>query len=242
MLMLEINPGLEITMVQVTAQHACAVVDDFLLNPEQLVDYACSRADDFEPQERAYPGTVLSVSNAEVAQINHFIQSEFSRIFNFCRGGIEFYTQLSITTLQPRDFSWVQRLCHCDPKLANGRKNFAALLYLFNRQELGGTGFYRWKDSKFWTEMAALQEDDPNAGLKDLQQQFQMFRDPPCYMTGSNEAAELLDFVPARFNRLVFYSGDLPHNAFIKNPELLSTDPAKGRLTLNCFASVLPKN
>ena len=68
-----------------------------------------------------------------------------------------------------------------------------------------------------------------------------MFRDPPCYMTESNEAAELLDRVPAKYNRLVFYSGDLPHSAYIENPELLSSDPARGRLTLNCFVSALPK-
>ena len=106
---------------------------------------------------------------------------------------------------------------------------------------MGGTGFFRWKDPQFWQEMTAMQRDDPGAGLDILQEKFKMFRDPPCYMTGSNEAAELLDQVPARFNRMVFYSGDLPHNACIGNPDLLSSNPAAGRLTLNCFVSALPK-
>jgi len=60
-------------------------------------------------------------------------------------------------------------------------------------------------------------------------------------MTESTEIAERLDVVAAKFNRLIFYSGEIPHSAQISSPELLSSDPGKGRLTLNCFASVRPK-
>jgi hypothetical protein len=164
-----------------------------------------------------------------------------SRLFRFCRGGIEFYSQFSLTTLRPEQFTWIQRLCHTDPRLAPGRVNYAALLYLFENPDLGGTGFYRWKDSGFWQEMTALQRDDPSAGLDILRERFEMFREPACYMTESNEAAELLDKVPAKFNRLVFYSGELPHSAWIEHPDLLSNDPRQGRLTLNCFVSAVPK-
>ncbi len=74
-----------------------------------------------------------------------------------------------------------------------------------------------------------------------LQEHFPTYRKPARYMTGSNEIAELLCTIPARFNRPVFYSGDVPHSATIAAPELLSTDIRKGRLTLNVFADVLPK-
>lgn len=239
---LKLNPSLEINVVPVTNDHRCVVIDDFLLNPENVVDYAVAQSSGFQMQERAYPGQVLPLANQEMAPLNRFIQTELSRLFSFCRGGIEFHTQLSITTLQPADFTWVQRLCHTDPKLADGRRNFAALLYLFKNPDLGGTGFYRWKNLEFWTEMSALQREDPDAGLDILRERYAMFREPACYMTDSNEAADLIDKVPAKFNRLIFYSGELPHNAFIEHPELLTEDPANGRLTLNCFASVLPKN
>ena len=238
---LRINPGLDIQASKVTDEHLCAVIDDFLLNPEEAIEFACSRADDFVELERSYPGIVLPVDNAALAAMYRFIQREMSRLFPFCRGGINFHTQFSLATLQPEDFTWIQRLCHTDPRLEPGRVNFAALLYLFDQPEMGGTGFYRWKNESFWQEMTARQRADPDAGLDELQAQFQMFRDPPRYMTESNEAAELLDVVPAKFNRLVFYSGDLPHNAYIENPALLHRDPAHGRLTLNCFVSALPK-
>jgi hypothetical protein len=67
------------------------------------------------------------------------------------------------------------------------------------------------------------------------------FAMPPCYITQSNEIAELVDEVPAKYNRLLFYSGDMPRSAQISSPQLLSTDLGKGRLTLNCFASVRPR-
>ncbi len=238
---LEINPGLEIQLSQVTENHNCVVVDDFLLNPRDLVEYAVVHTQEFVMLERAYPGIVLPVDNHLLGPLHRFIQKEMTRLFPFCRGGIDFHTQFSLATLQPEDFTWIQRLCHSDPRLEPGRVNFAALLYLFENPEMGGTGFYRWKNPEFWQEMSTRQRDNPDAGLEILQEKFQMFRDPPCYMTESNEAAELLDVAPARFNRLVFYPGDLPHNACISKPELLSSDPALGRLTLNCFVSALPK-
>jgi hypothetical protein len=241
-LKLAINPNLEITMVRLGDDITCVCIDDFLANPQDAVDYVREHADEFVTQQRAYPGVVMPVPDRPMEALYRFIRNEMSRLFSFCRGGIDFHTQFSMTTLQPEDFTWIQRLCHTDPRLSRDRANFAALLYLFENPDLGGTGFYRWRDPDFWADMCARQIDDPAAGLDELQQRFRMFRDPPCYMTDSNEAAELLDVAPARFNRLIFYSGDVPHNAFIRRPELLSADPAEGRLTLNCFASVLPKS
>ena len=239
--MLKINPRLEFQASRVTDDQTCVVIDNFLQTPQEAVDYACAHADQFAMPERAYPGLVLPVDNRLVNNLNQFIQREMTRMFPFCRGGIDFHTQYSITTLQPRDFTWIQRLCHTDPRLEAGRVNYAALLYLFDDPDMGGTGFYRWKNPEFWEEMATMQREDPDAGLDVLKEKFQTFRDPPRYMTESNEAAELLDVVPAKFNRFVFYSGEMPHNAYISDPGLLTPDPAGGRLTLNCFASALPK-
>jgi hypothetical protein len=238
---LQINPRLEIQGSMITDQHACVVVDDFLLNPQSLVDHAVEHASEFIEPERAYPGRILPVADESLEPLYRFIRYEMTRLFPFCRGGAEFHTQFSLATLQPADFTWIQRLCHTDPKLQEGRVNYAALLYLFDDPELGGTGFYRWRDEDYWQRMTALQRDDPEAGFQELCDRFEMFRDPPRYMTSSNEAAELLDVVPARFNRLVFYSGDLPHNAHIEHPERLSPDPATGRLTLNCFVNAIPR-
>ena len=60
-------------------------------------------------------------------------------------------------------------------------------------------------------------------------------------MTESSEIADLLCTLAPRFNRLVFYPGDIPHSGALTAPELLSDDPQKGRLMLNMFFSVVPK-
>ena len=239
---LKLNPNLEIQAAQITDRHVCVVVDDFALNPEELVDYATRHAEHFSMQERAYPGLVLPVANDMLGEMNQFIRREMSRLFSFCRAGAEYHTQFSLATLQPEDFTWVQRLCHSDPQLGPGRANFAGLLYRFRDENMGGTGFYRWRDPAYWQRMTGLQRDDPEAGLEELREKFSMFRTPACYMTESNEAAELLDHVPARFNRFVFYSGDIPHSAHIRDPGLLQRDPAHGRLTLNCFVDAVPRS
>jgi len=238
---LELNPDLIIEAKQITDSYACVVIDDFLLNPHELLDYAKQRQDDFFKQERAYPGLILPLEANLLTAMQRFIRSEMSHIFGFLRGNIKLDANFAITTMMPDELSWIQRLCHTDPRTAPGRRNFASVLYLFDRPELGGTGFYRWKDIEFWQKMSASQVEDPDAGMDTLKDRFQLFRDPPCYITESNEAAELLDMAPARFNRLIFYPGDLPHSAFIRNPELLSPDPGKGRVTLNCFVSVIPR-
>jgi len=221
--------------------HDCLVIDDFLLNPDEVIAWARNRLEDFFMQERAYPGLILPLSDHQAAPLHAFIRSRLSRAFGFLRGDIQFQTQFSLTTLRPEDFSWIQCLPHSDPQHETGRANFATVLYLFENPALGGTGFYRWKDVAFWQEMTRAQVNDPDHGLDRLRERFEMFRRPWAYTTESNEAVELLTMVPARYNRIICYPGDLPHNAFVKQPELLTDDPLTGRFSLNSFAGVWPR-
>jgi hypothetical protein len=238
---IEINSNPLIQIEQVTDEFACVVVDDFLKDPGAIVDYCCEHADEFSIPERSYPGPLLSVSDAAVSDITRFIRTTMSKQFSFLKGGMTTSTFLSMATLQPEQLSNLQRLCHTDPRQRMDRRNFAGLIYLFEDERLGGTGFYRWKERKQIEEATDLDIEDPGKALTFLQERFPTYMKPPCYMTESTEIAELLQNIPARFNRFVFYSGDLPHSASIAMPELLSEDFRKGRLTLNCFASVVPR-
>jgi hypothetical protein len=238
---IEVNPHATIEVRPIDDANSCAVVDDFLKHPEALVEYACNNADAFEMQEIGYPGVLADVSANAMGEIHHFLRSRMSREFSFMRGDIRTSTYLSMATRQPDELAPLQRLCHSDPRQSADRRNYAGLVYLFKDERLGGTGFYQWKERKLIEEATALEINNPGSSLPFLQEHFQMYREPAQYMSGSNEVAELLMEVPARFNRLVFYSGDLPHSAHIPQPELLSPDFSKGRLTLNCFASVRPR-
>jgi hypothetical protein len=240
-LKISINPDAVMERHAISDECFAVVVDDFLLNPDEVVQHARMHHAGFEMPERSYPGRLLSLAEKSVRDLHGYWRSTLSRVFSFTRGDINDVWQLSLTTLQPEDFTWIQRLCHSDPRTEAGKENFAAVIYLFHNPDLGGTGFFRYRDRKFWESMAARQSDDPNAGLSIVETRYPMFREAPKYMTESNEVAELLTTVPAKFNRMICYSGDIPHNACISDASLLTDDCSTGRLTLNCLASVWPK-
>lgn len=237
---IEVNPDATISTLLIGDGHKAIVADDFLKDPQSAIDHAVTFADRFEYPTGSYPGGVLQVPMAATDQLLRFIRREMTKHFPIRRGGQKLITLLSMTTYQPDELSNLQRLCHTDPRTQKNRANYACLIYLFEDESLGGTGFYRWKQRELLEKATALEQEDPAKALTFLQQNFPFYNEPARYMTESNEAAELLEVVPAKFNRFVFYSGDVPHSAYIERPEKLSKDFRKGRLTLNGFASVVP--
>jgi hypothetical protein len=238
---LSINPHADIELRSIGDHDTCVVVDDFLMHPESVIEYAVENAATFETPLNSYPGMVRDLRDDALIDVNRFVKSKMSKKFSFLRGGLDFMTLLSMTTFMPQQLSNLQRLCHSDPRTLNDRANFAGLLYLFKDETLGGTGFYRWKDRPTMEKATALEMDNSAAALVFLKENYATFRDEPSYITESNEIAELIEVIPARFNRWIFYSGDIPHSAYITAPEKLSSDFAHGRLTLNLFASVITK-
>jgi hypothetical protein len=239
---IRINPDASLRREQISANDFCVVVDDFLADPGMLVDYAFRHPGEFSHPNIGYPGVQIRVNDDAMADIFRFVRSRMSRLFGFMRGRIGIRSLLSLLTLPADQLSLMQRICHIDPNADAGRAKFAALLYLFGDERLGGTSFYRWRNEELVWKGVGMLRRDAAQGEDFLKQHFTTFREPPRYMTASNDVAELLYTVPARFNRFVFYSGDTPHTGAIAAPELLSADPKKGRLTLNLFFSVLPKD
>ena len=150
---IRINPDAEIGHHPINERFSAVVVDDFLLNADEIVAYACEHYDQFEMPERSYPGRVYDLQVDELGPLHQYWRSKLSKIFGFTRIDIEDYCLLSVTTLQPEQFSWIQRLPHTDPRTQAGRDNYALLVYLFDNPDLGGTGFYRYRDEKFWQSM-----------------------------------------------------------------------------------------
>ena len=183
----------------------------------------------------------LRVNDDAMKDIFRFVRSTMSKHYSFMRARIGIRSLLSMVTLQPAELALMQRICHIDPNPDPGRGKYAALVYLFNDERLGGTSFYRWRDEELVWQARESLRNDAAEGEEFLRRHFKTFREPPRYMTESNEIAELLFTVPPRFNRFVFYSGAIPHSGTIAAPELLSADFSKGRLTPNLFFSVLPK-
>jgi hypothetical protein len=235
-----VNPESTIQREAISENQHCVVVDDFLLRPHDVVDFAARHASEFSRQASSYPGQLFRLDADAMSDIYRFIRNRMSKHFPFLRGNMDYWTYLSIVTVKPADLSYLQRICHTDPEADPNRTPYAALIYLFDDEALGGTSFYRWKDLESVQQAEAAGRDNPDQALTLLQEKFPTFREPPRYMTESNEIAELLCTIPARFNRMVFYSGEVPHSGAIVAPELLSTNVRRGRLTLNAYISAVP--
>jgi len=231
-----INPNAEVRLHEIADGRNCAIVDDVLENPESLVDFAVQHASRFGWLP-VPPGPRLTIGDNALQDLQRFIRSKLSRHFPIHRTGIELKACLSNVTLAPEKLSHLQRLCHIDRRASPTRRTYAGLIYLFRNPDLGGTAFYRWKRPDVIAKAEGLFQDDPVAAFAYLDEASEIFRRPPQYMTGSSDIAELLTVVPARFNRLVFYDGEAPHSGHITNPDLLSDDLSKGRLTFNFFAN-----
>jgi hypothetical protein len=239
--LIQLNPDATLRREQIADGAFCIIVDDFLLEPEVLVEYAARHPNEFSNPNIGYPGRQLRVNDNAMREILRFVRSKMSKQFAFMRGRIGIRSLLSLLTLPPEKLTSMQRICHVDPNPDPGREKYAALIYLFNDERLGGTSFFRWKDETLVWKAVEMLRADPASGEEFVKQQFETFREPPRYMTESNEIAERLFTVPPQFNRFVFYSGAMPHTGAITAPELLTDDARTGRLTLNLFFSVLPK-
>lgn len=239
---IRINTGARIRREAISEEHHCVIVDDFLQNPRELIEFAARNAVEFSTAKSYYPGLFMDVNEHAMTDFYRFIRFQMTKHFPFLRGNLKLSTFLSMVTFRPDELSALQRMCHTDPAPDPGRTPYAALLYLFENEELGGTSFFNyWKKHKLLKEVEAIDREEPDKAHEFLLENFPTFRNRAKYMTESNEIAELLCTIPARFNRMIFYSGRIPHSAAITAPELLSKDCRKGRLTLNVFADVLPK-
>jgi len=238
---LQINTDATIRREAISTDHHCVIVDEFLRNPDELVEFAALHAGEFSNYDSGYPGRQFHVNDDLMGDVYRFIRFEMTQHFPFFKGSMILWTLLSMVTLRPNELSARQRICHTDPIPSPGRTVYAGLLYLFKNEDLGGTGFYRWKDKELLEKVAAVEREDPERGWAYRQEKFPTFREPARYMTDSNEIAELCRTISPHFNRLIFYWGGVPHSGTISAPELLSADVKRGRLTLNVFASVLPK-
>ena len=125
----------------------------------------------------------------------------------------------------------VQRICHTDDSQIEPDQMIAAAVhYLFQDADLGGTVFFR----------SLMTEADTRAFLLDAtSMEGDAFGDkygiPAQYMTQSNRYFEVIGRVPAKWNRVVFYDGSIFHSGDIQFASSAGYHAGMGRLTVNAF-------
>jgi hypothetical protein len=229
-----LNPYPQVSVVPIFDGHQCVVIDDFMLEPGELVDFAARNHAAFAKEPGNYsPGPELPLGGAMAARI----QDSFllhARAPLRVRRVASMLSRLSLVTQRPDQVLPGQRLPHRDTAgLPAGQEMAAMVLYLFKDERLGGTSFF--KPRVPLPEITALlhelrrQERAGEAATADV---------PSTFAIVSTRHFEKILTIPPRYNRAIFYNGGLFHSGDLHSPELMVNDPRLGRLTANAFFHV----
>ncbi len=201
-------------------------IDDVLPDPERLIAEAASRG--LAPIGPYYPGLRAALPRATAEAILAPLASLIAETFELPACPPIFESYFSLVTTPPGDLLPIQRLPHFD---GVERERIALLIFLCDAG-FGGTAFYRHRVTGFETVNAArldrygaaLRADVDRHGLPE-----------PGYISGDTPIFEQIARHEGRFNSALIYRGNTLHCACIDAPEALSSDPRRGRLTINSF-------
>ena len=229
------NPTARVSAVPIAPGEFCIVIDEALANPQGLIDWAAMQHFRL-PEGFPYPGVLLDAPPAVSAMVGDYF-AEHVRARLGGRRTLSTTVRLSLVTLAPQQLRPVQWQCHRDRLGPTPRdlRLAAMVAYLFRDSELGGTSFYRSLLSEEETERMINDAGRMSAAEFSLRYDLEAG-----YLSGSNRYFERLAQVPAAWNRMLFYNGDLFHCGDITAPARLSGDPRSGRLTLNGFFTCRP--
>ena len=226
-----LNPRPRVSTVPLFDGSQCVIIDDFMLEPEALVDYAANNHAHFrDVAGNSYPGPELPLSGTFAARVqDSFLQH--ARTPLGARRVLGMESRLSLVTLRPEELLPGQRLPHRDfTGLPAGEGAGAMVLYLFKDERFGGTSFFRPKVPVH--EITALIDD---LKRRELAGETTVSDETPTYAIASSRHFEKVLTIAPRYNRAIFYSGDVFHSGDIHMPELMVNDPRTGRLTVNAF-------
>lgn len=225
------NPDPVIETISVGGRPLCHVVDNALLEPERWVELAVANRQAFrESSNNAFPGPELTLPEEVLGPLDAFFSRHLRQRFDV-RRTLWRTARLSLALRQPEELHPQQWMCHVDRlAIEPGQLAVASVLYLFRDESLGGTGFYR--PLRPIEDVIKMKQDANAMPPAEFSARHGLH---PGYMTASNPWFEKIASVPARWNRLIFYSGMVFHSGDITAPERLRDDPRTGRLTLNGF-------
>ncbi len=225
------NPNASVVVEKFDDSHFCLVIDDALLEPEKLAQFAIDRHGNFSAVDSSfYPGVSLPSPRELTAGVTEFFQWRLRRYFD-ARRAVSVLCRYSMVTLPPQALRPIQWICHRDDSSLDARLSMqACVLYLFHDHSLGGTNFYVPERTKL--EIDALFMDATRVAAEIFTAKYGI---KAGYMENSNAHFRRIGEVAAKWNRLIFYDGAMLHSSAITIPDKLSNDPNAGRLTLNGF-------
>jgi hypothetical protein len=202
------------------------VIDQFSGIADQLLK--AGQAAHYQHAGASYPGIRSWADPSYLDRQRPLMMQLMQQIFGFSKGVRLDASTFSLVTLGEDQLSPLQRIPHYDH--ASGE--VIAIMHYLLGPESGGTAFYRHRRTGFET-VTPDREDIYNAALAEDEREHGM--PPRRYCHGDSPWFELIDEVEAQPDRLILYRGRQLHSGVIPDPASLSSDPQKGRLTINMF-------
>jgi hypothetical protein len=205
------------------------VIDNFLSNPELLVEYAASHGGFEGVSDALYPGSRAPIPPIYCFALRAFLGEAIGEAFDLVGSGVTGELgHFSLVTTRPGDLSVPQRMPHFDN---TNPKQLAVLHYLCG-EEHGGTSFYRHRRTRFEFIDDARSPVYANAVREDLA----ALGSPPFrYICGDDAMFERIACFAAAFNRVLVYRSIDLHSADIRPGFHFDHNPRSGRLTANTF-------
>ncbi len=211
-------------------QNPLIIIDNFFIEPENLITLAESGAPFAGQATDYYPGLRKVVSGAYANQSLEAVAPIIRNAFglpaeNTARTSLCVFSLATTPTHKLRPIQCVPHIDTHDPN------QFAMVHYLCS-EHYGGTSFYRHKATGYETITDMRLEDY----FRILKQEVMTGGLPKFEYINSNTALfERIANVKVKFNRAVIYRSNVLHAGDISEALGLSTSPREGRLTANSF-------
>jgi hypothetical protein len=225
---LSLNPNMAAKVYRLgQEQSPLLVVDNFLQDAELLVEHASQQH--FVQNSPLYPGIRAPVPIDFQSLLLNSLQQQLFQVFDLKGSRLSFsLCQYSLVTLPPDQLKLLQRIPHFD---STKRDELAAVYYLF-KEDLGGTSFYRHNKTGYEyideaRRIPYFQSLESENGTGNIPQYG--------YINGDTALFTRIGEQKGIFNRLIVYRRQILHSGSISPSFVPSTDPRKGRLTINAF-------
>jgi hypothetical protein len=203
------------------------VIDQFIKDPEQLIDFCVARAA-FDNTDNFYPGLRMPAPQLYIHALNFYLGDLIAGVFGLQKdnweGGRSLY---SMIVTPPEQLSPQQCVPHVD---SFHRSDLACVHFLCDANK-GGTSLYRHKQTGF-ESLDAQRIDNYNQTVIN---EGALAVPQKSYMNGTNAFFERIAAIDAAFNRIVIYPTTALHSGNIAPDFNFDSNPTSGRLTLNSF-------
>ena len=203
------------------------VIDNLVADPDELVEMAAGKT--FGDVASYYPGVRAKVPLTFQRFLLDELRGEFANTFGSVASQLRFTAcHFSLITTPKEGLTYMQRIPHVDSLFNH---ELALILYLF-RANLGGTAFYRHRKTGF----EVIDQSRHAEYWQHIQdEQAEVERGPPGYISGNTDFYEQVGHQECRFNRMLVYRRTSLHSGAVPPDFVPVSDPRRGRLSLNGF-------